>query len=194
MGSAGISGVGTARDSSTGQGIDTFGTGMPINTPTLNGTFVTLGADLMVKPKIGVGGEVSFRATQGPYSGLNYRPLFYDFNAIYQPIGTSGKIVPELQGGLGGVDLKFYLPQSACDQFGGCSSSNTYLESSHHFQLHMGGGVRFYVKGGIFVRPQVDVHWVNNFFQFGSNWVPEYKYAAVGYAVRQESMILLNVV
>jgi hypothetical protein len=26
----------------------------------------------------------------------------------------------------------------------------------------------------------VDVHWVNNFFQFGSGWVPQYS-VAVGY-------------
>lgn len=174
-------GVGSAHDSATGQPIDTFGDGTLFNTPTLGGPFITLGGDVMVRPKLGVGAEFSFRASQGPYAGLNYRPLFYDFNAIYQPLGnTSSRIVPELQGGLGGVDLKFYYSQSSCDQFGGCSTSNSFIESSHHFQLHFGGGVRLYVKGGIFVKPQVDVHWVNNFFQFGSNWAPEYS-AAIGY-------------
>jgi len=174
-------GLGSAHDSATNQPLDTFGDGTLFNTPTLGGTFVRLGGDVMVRPKLGFGADFSFRASQGAYAGLNYRPLFYDFNAIYQPLGnTSSKIVPELQGGLGGVDLKFYLPQSSCDQFAGCSSSNLFLESSHHFQLHLGGGVRFYVKGGIFVRPQVDVHWVHNFFQFGSDWAPEYS-VAVGY-------------
>jgi hypothetical protein len=84
------------------------------------------------------------------------------------------------KGALGGVDLRFHYPQSSCDQFAGCSISNTYLESSHDFQLHFGGGLRLYVRGGLFVRPQIDVHWVNNFFQFGSGWVPEYS-AAVRY-------------
>jgi hypothetical protein len=41
--------------------------------------------------------------------------------------------------------------------------------------------VRFYVKDNVFIRPQVDVHWVKNLFQFGSNWVPEYG-AAIGYS------------
>lgn len=173
-------GLGSAYASSA-QPIDTFGDGTLYNTPTLGGVFVTIGGDVMVKPKLGFGAEFSFRGNQGPYAGLNYRPLFYDFNAVYQPLGSStGRVVPELQGGLGGVDLKFYYPQSSCDQLAGCSSSNTYLESSHHFQVHGGAGVRVYIKGGIFVRPQFDIHYVHNFFQFGSDWVPEYS-AAVGY-------------
>jgi hypothetical protein len=174
-------GLGSAHDSSSGQQINTFGTGTVFNTPSLGGLFVRLGGDVMIRPTLGFGAAFSFRGSQGEYAGLNYRPLFYDFNAIYQPLGhTASKIAPELQAGLGGVDTKFFYSQSFCDQFGGCSTSNTYLESSHHFQLHFGGGVRLYVKGGLFVRPQVDVHWVNNFFQFGSNWVPEYS-ASVGY-------------
>jgi len=173
-------GLGSAYDSAAVNVTNPF-TGVTANGPTLGGVFLTIGGDLMVKPKLGFGAEFSFRGNQGGYAGLNYRPLFYDFNAVYQPLGnTSNRIVPELQGGLGGVDLKFYYPQSYCDQFAGCSNYNSYLESSHHFQVHFGGGVRVYVKGGIFVRPQVDVHWVNNFFQFGSNWVPEYS-ASVGY-------------
>jgi hypothetical protein len=32
----------------------------------------------------------------------------------------------------------------------------------------------------LFVQPRFDLHWVNNFFQFGSNLVPEYS-VALGY-------------
>jgi hypothetical protein len=88
--------------------------------------------------------------------------------------------VPEFQAGLGGANLRFYQNQSFCDSFGGCSTSNSYLESSNHFQLHFSGGVRFYVKDGFFIRPQIDGRYINNFFQFGSNWVPEYS-MAIGY-------------
>lgn len=172
-------GLGTARDSSNGQAIDTFGTGTPLNTPRMDGLFEMIGGDVLFRPSFGVGFETSFQS-QRNYSGLNYRPLFYDFNAIYTPVLPSSRIVPEFQAGLGGVNLRFYLNQNFCDAFGGCSNSNVYLESSNHFQVHLGGGVRFYVKGGIFIRPQIDGHWVNNFFQFGSNWVPEYS-MALGY-------------
>ena len=173
-------GLGTAVDSSSGNPVDTFGNGTLFNTPRMGGLFETIGGDAMFRPHLGVGFETSFRS-QSNYAGLNYRPLFYDFNAIYQPVvSNSGMIVPEFQAGLGGANLRFYLNQNSCDSFGGCSNSNYYVESSNHFQVHLSGGVRFYVKGGLFIRPQVDVHWVNNFFQFGSNWVPEYS-AAIGY-------------
>ena len=62
-----------------------------------------MGADVMFRPKLGVGESISFRANEGPYAGIKYLPIFYDFNAIYQPLGPSRRIVPELQGGLGGV-------------------------------------------------------------------------------------------
>ncbi|MGD0964513.1 MAG: hypothetical protein ABSA57_11500 [Candidatus Acidiferrales bacterium] len=172
-------GLGTAVDSSNGQPVDTFGNGTVFNTPKMAGLFETLGGDVMFRPHLGVGFETAFRS-QSNYAGLNYRPLFYDFNAIYEPVSNAGMIVPEFQAGLGGANLRFYENQSYCDSFGGCSSSDYYVESSNHFQLHFSAGARFYVKGGIFIRPQVDAHWVNNFFQFGSNWVPEYS-AAIGY-------------
>lgn len=172
-------GLGTARDSSNGQAIDTFGNGTLFNTPRMGGLFETIGGDAMFRPSFGVGFETAFQS-QRNYGGLNYRPLFYDFNAIYEPLPGSRTIVPELQAGLGGANLRFYLNQSFCDSFGGCSNSNTFLESSNHLQLHLGGGVRVYLRGGLFIRPQIDGHWVNNFFQFGSNWVPQYS-MALGY-------------
>ena len=41
-------------------------------------------------------------------------------------------------------------------------------------RVHFAVAARIYATPHIFFRPAVDVHWVNNFFQFGSNWVPEY--------------------
>lgn len=175
-------GAGTMMDSSSRQAIDTFGTGTPFTTPTLAGTFGKAGADFMITPYLGFGAETDFRFSQGAYAGLTYRPLFYDFNAIFAPTGHKNKrIVPELEAGVGGTRLSFYYPTSYCDQFAGCSSSNTFLESSNHFQVHLAAGIRFYVTPHIFVRPQVDAHYVNNFFQFGSDWVPEYG-ASVGWS------------
>lgn len=173
-------GVGTARAPSNGVPIDTFGTGTLYTPPALDGTFLKFGGTFMFSPHLGVGVESSFRAKQGDYAGLKYKPNFYDFNAVWHPFTTVHRVVPELQAGLGGVNTKFYYTQQYCDQFAGCSSSNSYLESSNHFQVHFAGGIRFYLNDYIFIRPQVDVHWVHNFFQFGRDWVPEYG-AAVGY-------------
>ena len=78
----------------------------------------------MFSPHLGVGVESSFRAKQGDYAGLKYKPNFYDFNAVWHPFTTVHRVVPELQAGLGGVNTKFYYTQQYCDQFAGCSSSN----------------------------------------------------------------------
>lgn len=175
-------GVGTMMDSSSNASIDTFQTGNPYTTPRLGGTFGKAGADFMLTKHFGIGAETDFRFSQAAYAGLNSRPTFYDFNGIWTPTGhAERRVVPEIEGGVGGARMSFYYPSSYCDQFAGCSSSNTFVESSNHFQVHMSAGVRLYVTHHIFVRPQVDAHWVNNFFQYGSSWVPEYG-ASVGWS------------
>lgn len=168
-------GVGTASVGSSNQRIDTFGTGNPFTTPSMGGAFAKIGADYMFKPWIGMGAETDFRFSQGDYAGLGYRPLFYDFNVIWMPTAHRFKrVVPELQAGIGGTRLAFYDNSSFCNAFSGCSTNSAEVASSNHFQTHLAGGIRFYVTQHLFVRPQVDAHYVNNFFQFGSNWVPEY--------------------
>jgi hypothetical protein len=171
-------GVGTAMDSASKTPVVDPFTGADVSGPKMTGTFGTFGATYMFRPTFGFGGEYSFRFSQGSYAGLDYRPKFYDFNAIWMPFSNSKKVVPEFQGGIGGASLSFYYPQQ-CISGIACSSSS-FLVSSSHFQEHFSGGVRFYVKGGVFIRPQVDVHYVNNFYQFGSGFVPEYS-IALGY-------------
>ncbi len=173
-------GLGTATDKSSHQSINTFQDGNLYSTPSLNGVFGKAGADVMLTPHLGVGGEADFRFTQAGYAGLNYRPTFYDFYGIYEPGLKTNRISPQFELGLGAANMKFYYPSSYCDQFAGCSSSNNYVESSNHFQVRFGVGLNIYLTEHVFLRPQVDVHWVNNFFQFGSSWVPEYS-AAIGY-------------
>ncbi len=175
-------GVGTAMDNSSNQSIDTFGTGSPYTTPELGGTFGKAGADFFFKPQFGVNAETDFRFSQGSYAGLTYRPTFYDFNAVWKPMaGRFHHIEPIIEGGVGGMNLKFFETASACDAFAGCANSTQYLESSNHFQVHLSAGIRLYATRHIFLQPQVDAHYVNNLFQFGSNWVPEYG-ASVGYS------------
>jgi hypothetical protein len=173
-------GVGSANASSNNQQIDTFGTGALYSTPKLTGTFLDFGAGIMFTDHFGAGGELSWRASQGDYAGLNYRPLFYDFDGIWQPI-KSKRIQPEIRAGIGGVSVRYYYNNQYCDQLIGCSTSNQFLESSRHFQVDMAVAARIHVTPHIFLRPAVDAHYVNNFFQFGTNWVPEYT-LSVGYS------------
>ena len=174
-------GVGTATADSSNTLSDTFGNGNIFVTPKMGGAFGKAGADIMFTPHFGIGAEADFRFKQGAYAGLNYRPSFYDINGVWHPFATSKRVIPEFQAGLGVANLKFFYPQAFCDVFAGCNSSNTFLESSNHFQTHLSAAVRFYATHHVFFRPQFDARWVNNFFQFGSSWVPEYS-ASVGYS------------
>jgi hypothetical protein len=150
----------------------------------MGGLFGDVGGSFFLTKHLGVGAELNWRGSQGAYAGLKYRPLFYDFNGIWQPVKTA-RFVPEIQGGVGGVNLRYYYNSQYCDQFTGCTTSNSFLESSNHFQVHLGAALRMYVTPHVFVRPAVDAHYVNNFFQFGNNWVPEYS-IGVGYSFGNE--------
>jgi Outer membrane protein beta-barrel domain len=167
---AGVSG---ANAKSSGQLVDTFGDGNLYQTPSLNGVFMNFGAGAMITPRFGFGGEFSFKPAKSDYAGLSYRPMFYDFNGIFHPAPSAKRIVPEIQSGIGGVNMRFYYSQSNCNVIG-CSSQNTYLQSTNHFQWHASAGVKFYVRPSLYVEPKFDMRYVRNFEQFGTNWVPQY--------------------
>jgi hypothetical protein len=173
-------GLGTAHDSSNGQALDPLGIGVLSTTPKMTGLFATVGGSLMLTSHFGAGAQFSWRPSTGNYAGVDYRPMFYDFNGIWQPVKTK-RIVPELQAGIGGARVSFSANGQSCDQLIGCQNFNLGSESSSHFQTHLAAAARLYITPRIFVRPAVDAHYVNNFFQFGSNWVPEYT-LGVGYS------------
>jgi hypothetical protein len=151
--------------------------------PTIGGVFGVFGVDFMFKPHFGVNGEYAFRFAQANYlpnAGLKYRPGFYDFNAIYEPI--SGKrIVPIIEGGIGGARIALYETQTVSVT----GITNTFSIpaglNANHFQVHGAVGVKLYIKPSLFIKPQFDIHYVTHLTdQFGRDWVPEYT-VAVGY-------------
>ena len=145
----------------------------------MGGVWGVFGADFMIKPHLGINAEYSFRFAQANYlpsEGLNVRPAFYDFNAVYQPTSGDKRIVPVLEGGIGGAKLSFYVSQQA-----GIFNQSQFFVSSNHFQVHGAVGVKLYVKSDIFIKPQFDIHWVHNMTdQYGRNIVPEYT-ISIGY-------------
>lgn len=177
-------GYGTATDSSSNQQIDTFGTGQPYTTPKLGGSFLDVGSSVLFTPHYGVGADVSWRASQAAYAGLQYRPVFYNFDGIWEP-GHTKHFEPEIHAGLGGMHIGYSFSQTNCDPFGGCQTSNQSVETSSHFQVHFAAAARFYLTDHIFVRPAFDGHYVNNLFQLGSNFVPEYS-VGLGYSFGRE--------
>ena len=164
-------GVGTAHSKSSNELIDTFGDGQLFRTPSLKGAFLGFGGAVMLREKLGLGMEYTFQPNKPDYAGLQARTAFWDFHGIYQPISTS-RVALQLKGGVGGANVRFYYTQSGCSGFTGCSSASQFLDSSNHFQLRGGAGIKVYLTDHVFIRPQVDLRYVPNFFQFGSNFVP----------------------
>jgi opacity protein-like surface antigen len=164
-------GFGTNHAKSSGQSIDTFGDGTLYRTPSMGGFFLGLGGNLMLWKHLGVGAEVQLQPNKPDYAGLQARTTFWDINGIYQPVSAKRASL-QLIGGIGGANMRFYYSSQYCSQFSGCSSQNQFLESSNHFQVHGGVGVQLYLTDHVFIRPQFDIRYVHNFFQFGSNAVP----------------------
>jgi hypothetical protein len=156
--------------------------------PTIGGVFGVFGADFMFRPHFGVNGEYNFRFAQAPYlplASLNMRPGFYDFNAVYEPVTGESRVVPVLEGGIGGARIALYETQNCTITGINCSSSFAAGINANHFQIHGGAGVKLYVKGNIFVKPQFDIHYVTNMTdQFGRNWVPAVTFS-IGYSFGQ---------
>ena len=171
-------GLGTATVGSTHQSIDFSGSGVSLSTPSMDGLFGTFGGAVMLKRGIGFGGQATLRFRQGDYAGLEYRPVFYSFNAIWTP-RLGDRIMPEFQAGLGGVNMRFYNPYFYYFNYDTGQYTN-YAGSTNHFQLHASAGLRIFLTYHIFIRPTLDYHWVNNFTWFKSNSVPSYS-IAIGY-------------
>jgi hypothetical protein len=145
------------------------------------GAFVGFNGDVLFKPflqgSIGVQAEVNWKASQTLYGGqVPYRPLFYDFNAMYgRRFSTLFGI--EALAGIGGESIRFYTGNYNCDYYGNCSN---YV-SSNHFMGDVGGGLRFYPYGNFFVRPEVRLYLINNNEEFSSSHVVRYG-VSIGYA------------
>jgi len=140
------------------------------------GAYPAFSADFLLRHRIGIEGELAWRASQALYGGSQpYRPLFYSFNAIWAPRLTKN-LSAELLAGIGGEDVRFYGLVN-CNNFFGC----TTYSSSNHFMGDFGGGIRAYIWHNVFVRPEVRVYLINNNAEFSSNTVVRYG-GSLGYS------------
>ncbi|MGA9883970.1 MAG: hypothetical protein WBQ34_09655 [Candidatus Acidiferrales bacterium] len=173
---------GTAIDSSAGP-LNTFGAGTIYQTPSMGGTFETIGGDFVFFHGLGIGAEKSDRRGKGAYAGLEYAPSFFDVNAVYRPWIFTRRIRPDFQAGYGRADLNLYLTPQICITLPqGCGASNAVTTSVSDSQIHLAWGVRVYPYRGLFVKPQMDLRHVPNNFSsyFGSSWITQYS-VAIGY-------------
>jgi len=142
------------------------------------GLYPSVSADVIFHKRIGFNFETTWRGGQGDYLGQPYRPIIVDFNGMYQP-RLGKKIGADLMGGIGVQTTRFYGYQAtaSCVDFGACYSSD------HHFLVDLGGGLRYYVWGHVFVRPEVHYyHIVNNTDVFSNTNVIRVG-ASIGYTI-----------
>jgi hypothetical protein len=146
------------------------------------GAYPAFSADYLFKHHFGVGGQVAWRASQNNYPSVfgfqPFRPIFWDFNAVYAPtLGLDRKVAPEFQGGIGAQTVRYYTPYYNCN-FAGCVP----YQSINHFMTHLGVGLKIYAHGNFFIRPEAHFYFVNNNQEFSSPYVRRYG-VSIGYTL-----------
>lgn len=143
------------------------------------GTFPAFSGDVLLHKNFGVSAEIAWRVGQNSYTFLAnqpFRPLFYDFNGIWVP-KLAPKVSAELMAGIGAESVRFYSGYLNCG-YTGC----TDYTSDNHFMGHFGGGVRLYVFGHLFVRPEAHFYLIHNNTEFSGPWAARYG-ASIGYTM-----------
>jgi hypothetical protein len=148
--------------------------------PEKGGIYPSVGADVIFAKRLGFGFDAVWRGGQGNYGnlGVPYRPILFDFNAVYQP-RISKKAGFDLMGGVGWQDTRYYSYSYSgnCVYFGAC------YNSSNHFLVDVGAGVRYYVWNHVFVRPEVRFYdIINNTVDFTSGNIIRLG-ASIGYTI-----------
>jgi opacity protein-like surface antigen len=142
------------------------------------GTYPSLSADVVGSTRrLGLNIETSWRYRQATYYGYeNYRPIFTDVNALFQP--KLGKRVGlDLFAGIGIASNRFNILGS-CGIPGGCVN----YTSSNHFMEDLGGGVRYRVWRHFFVRPEAHYYRIQKNVEFYSDSVFRVG-ASIGYTL-----------
>lgn len=149
--------------------------------PEKGGLYTNLGFDVILHKRLGFGFDAAWRTKQDldlANGGQYYRPILFDFNGVYQP-RINKKVGADLVGGIGWQTTRFYAynNSSNCVFFGSCYTSN------NHFLVDVGGGIRYYAYGHLFIRPEVHLyHILNNTDVFTNNNVVRVG-ASIGYTI-----------
>jgi Outer membrane protein beta-barrel domain len=136
----------------------TFSSGVETAPSLSGGAYPGFSFDGIFWHHLGIGTEIFWRASQSDNylgSGFNYRPLYYAFNAVYTPKLAKHTYL-ELVAGMGAMSTRIYSG-TVCGPY---SCSN--YQSFNHFMGDFGAGVKFYVKGGFFIRPEARVYLIDN--------------------------------
>ena len=134
------------------------------------GVYPSFAADFIIWHNLGFNGEVAWRATRALYQDdptLPYRPIFYDFNAVYAR--KAGRVGFTAMGGIGAESVRFYGNFQNCNNLG-C----TNYVSSNHFLGHVGGALRLYMTKSVYLAPEAHFYFVHNNIEFTSAHATRY--------------------
>jgi hypothetical protein len=128
------------------------------------GVYPGFNGNVLFYHNAGLGAEIFWRGSQVDYAGqgFNFRPLFWNVNAVYSPKLASHAYL-ELVGGIGALSTRFYTGTTC-----GIYTCSNY-QSSNHFDADFGGGIKLYAKGGFFIRPEARFYIIHNNLEFSSN-------------------------
>lgn len=139
------------------------------------GAYPSFSADVILFKNVGFQGEFAWKASRGIWQEVQpYRPMFYDFNAIYAP-KLADRTYMEFLAGLGAEATRYYQPFQTCD-FYTCKNYVTI----NHFMGHFGVGMKIYPARNFFVRPEAHLYLVNDNQEFSSGRAVRYG-VSVGY-------------
>src|SRR5713101_3695859 len=139
------------------------------------GAYPSFSADVLFFKNIGIQGEFAWKASRGIWQDVQpYRPMFYDFNAIFVP-KIADRTYLELLAGIGSEATRFYQPFQVCD-FNTCKNFVTI----NHFMGHFGVGLKAYPFRKFFVRPEAHLYLVNDNQEFSSGRAVRYG-ISIGY-------------
>ena len=145
------------------------------------GTYPGFSGDFLFFHNLGIGGEIYWKASQGTYgvgtiNPTPFRPLFWDFNAVYAP-KLAARTYLEFVGGLGAQSTRFYC--SSC----GNPYTGTNYASVNHFMADFGVGLKLYPTHNFFIRPEGRLYLVNNNLEFSSPRATRYG-ISIGYTLK----------
>lgn len=127
------------------------------------GLYPNFSVDFLIRHRMGVEGEIAWRGGRTLYGGYEpFRPIFYNINGIWSP-KLGNKLGAELMAGIGAASIRFYTGSYNCN-FVTC----TDYTSVNHFMGSVGAGLKYYVHGHFFVRPEVRLYLIHNNFEFSS--------------------------
>lgn len=165
--------IGFGVSTTTAPGATTSG-GYPIPSLT-GGAYPGFSFDVLPFHNMGIGADIFWKASQADYAGqgFNFRPVLWNINYVYSPKLASHAYL-ELDGGIGALSTRYYTGQ-VC----GIYTCSNY-QSSNHFDVDLGGGIKLYATHGFFVRPEARYYFVNNNTDFSSNHFGRYG-LSIGY-------------